>query len=202
MPRRTPRCTPRPCSRSTLSCPRASTIASPARTARLGVIFVRPGVAEVHEQAIAEVLGDMPVKARNHLGAGLLIGPHHLAEILRVELAGERGRVDQVTEQYRELAAFRLRGIWYKWRGRNLPRRVSWRHELWCRWRGRRYLHRCRYCVTSPTQASALVIDHLRVSIEEFILEIVEGVLVEVKLTLECPVRHALPLTEEVKNLI
>ena len=57
----------------------------------LGVIFVRPGVAEVHEQAIAEVLGDMPLKASNHLGAGLLIGVHHLAEILRVELAGERG---------------------------------------------------------------------------------------------------------------
>jgi hypothetical protein len=40
------------------------------------------------------------------------------------------------------------------------------------------------------------------VGIEEFVLEIVEGVLVEVKLTLECPVRHALPLTEEVNNLI
>jgi hypothetical protein len=39
-------------------------------------------------------------------------------------------------------------------------------------------LHRFRYCVTSPMQTSALVIDHLRVGIEEFVLEIVEGVLV------------------------
>jgi hypothetical protein len=107
-----------------------------------------------------------------------LIGTHHLAEILRVELAGERGRVDQVTEQYRELAAFRLRSVWYEWRGRNLGRRVSRRRELWCRWRGWRCLYRWRCYVTSPTQASALVIDHLRVGIEEFVLEIVEGVLV------------------------
>jgi hypothetical protein len=44
----------------------------------LGVILMRQGVAEVDEQAIAEILGDMPLKAGNHLGAGLLIGPHHL----------------------------------------------------------------------------------------------------------------------------
>ena len=82
---------------------------SPHRS--LGVIFVRPGVAEVHEQAIAEILRDMPLKASNHLGAGLLIGPHYLTQLFRVELAGERGCVYQVTEQYRELAAFRLGGI-------------------------------------------------------------------------------------------
>jgi hypothetical protein len=107
-----------------------------------------------------------------------LIGVYHLAEILRVELAGECGRLYQITKQDRELAAFRLRSVWYEWRGRNLERRVSRRHELWRRWRGRRCLHQYRCCVTSPTQASALVIDHLRVGIEEFVLEIVESVLV------------------------
>jgi hypothetical protein len=69
---------------------------------------MRQGIAEVDEQAIAEVLGDMPVKAGDHLGAGLLIGPHHGAEIFRVELAGEGGRVHQVTKQHGELAAFRI----------------------------------------------------------------------------------------------
>ena len=72
----------------------------------LGVIFVRQGIAEVDQQAIAEILGDMPLKAGDHLGAGVLIGPHHLAQVFRVELAGERGRVHQVTEQHGELAAF------------------------------------------------------------------------------------------------
>jgi hypothetical protein len=69
---------------------------------------MRQGVAEVDEQAIAEILGDMSLKAGDHLGADLLIGPHHCTEIFRVELAGESGRVHQVTEQDGELAAFRL----------------------------------------------------------------------------------------------
>jgi hypothetical protein len=41
----------------------------------LGIILVRQGVAEVDEQAIAEILGDMALKVRDHLGAGVLIGP-------------------------------------------------------------------------------------------------------------------------------
>ena len=55
----------------------------------LGVIFVRQGVAEVDEQAIAQILGDMPLKAGDHLGAGVLIGADHLTEVFRVELTGE-----------------------------------------------------------------------------------------------------------------
>ena len=94
----------------------------------LGVIFVRQGVAEVDEQAIAEILGDMPLKAGDHLGAGLLIGPHHLAQVFRVELAGERGRVHQVTEQHGELAAFGLRGTRVSWWGsRCAGATLAWR---------------------------------------------------------------------------
>jgi hypothetical protein len=50
----------------------------------LRIIFVRLGVAEVDEQAITEVLGDMPLEAGDHLGADLLIGLHHLAPVFRV----------------------------------------------------------------------------------------------------------------------
>src|SRR2546425_10421074 len=39
----------------------------------LGIIFVRQGIAEIDQQAIAEILGDMPVIEGNHLGAGRLI---------------------------------------------------------------------------------------------------------------------------------
>ena len=101
MPRRTTRCTPlaRLCRRLAQPFLRQAHVElsqslhhrQPSPHRSLGVIFVHPGVAEVHEQAIAEVLGDMPLKASNHLGAGLLIGVYHLAEILRVELASERG---------------------------------------------------------------------------------------------------------------
>jgi hypothetical protein len=74
-----------------------------------GVIFVRPGIAKVDQQPIAEILRNMPVIALNHSGAGALIGPHHLAPLFGVELAGEHRRVHQITEQHRELAAF---GLW------------------------------------------------------------------------------------------
>jgi hypothetical protein len=49
-----------------------------------------------------------------------LIGPHHFAPLLRVELAGERGGIHEITEQHRELAAFGIRGLWGGWRGQGL----------------------------------------------------------------------------------
>jgi hypothetical protein len=70
---------------------------------------VRPGIAEVDEEAIAEILGDMPVKTGDHFGAGLLIRPHHLAQLFRVELAGEHGRAHQITKERGELAALSFR---------------------------------------------------------------------------------------------
>ena len=53
----------------------------------------------------------MPLEAGDHLGARVLIGPHHLAQVFGVELAGEDGRVHQVTKQHGELAAFGLRCV-------------------------------------------------------------------------------------------
>jgi hypothetical protein len=70
---------------------------------------VRLGVAEVDEQAVAEVLGDMALIAGDHLGARLLIGPYHLAPVFRVEPARQRRGIDEVAEQHGELAAF---GVW------------------------------------------------------------------------------------------
>ena len=75
------------------------------------IIFVGLGIAEVDEQTIAEILRDMPVKTGDYLGAGVLIGLHHLLQVFGVKLCRERGRADQVTEEHRELAPFR------RWRG-------------------------------------------------------------------------------------
>jgi hypothetical protein len=36
----------------------------------------------------------MSLKALDNLSTSVLIGPHHLAVILRVEPPGERGRID------------------------------------------------------------------------------------------------------------
>jgi hypothetical protein len=46
------------------------------------------------------------------------------------------------------------------------------------------------------------VIAYLRMCVEEFVLEIAEGRLVQVKLPLQRPIRHALPLSQESNGLI
>jgi len=38
--------------------------------------------------------------------------------------------------------------------------------------------------------------------LDEFVLERFEGLLIQMKLHLECPICHALPVTKEVNNLI
>ena len=55
----------------------------------LGVVFMRLRIAKVDQQAIAEILGDMAVKALDHLGTGRLVGAHDLAQVFWVELAGK-----------------------------------------------------------------------------------------------------------------
>ena len=44
-------------------------------------------IAEVDQEAVSEVLGNMAVKAADYLSTGLLIGAHHISEVFGVELA-------------------------------------------------------------------------------------------------------------------
>jgi hypothetical protein len=81
----------------------------------LGVILMRPGIAEVDEQAVAEILGDMAVEALDDLGTCSLIGSHHLTPLFGVEPGGQRGRVYQITEDYSELAALGFTCISLSW---------------------------------------------------------------------------------------
>jgi hypothetical protein len=70
---------------------------------------MRLWIAKVDQQAIPKILGDIPLKLLDHLGTSGLIGAHDLPEIFGVEPASQGRRVDQVTEQHSELAAFCLR---------------------------------------------------------------------------------------------
>ena len=74
---------------------------------------MRLRIAKVHQQAIAEILGNMALEALDDLRAGLLVRSHDLPQVLGIEATGEGGRVYQVTEQHGELAAFGRR-----WHGR------------------------------------------------------------------------------------
>src|SRR5262249_40437018 len=55
--------------------------------------------------------------------------------------------------------------------------------------------------VARPEYPSARVITHLQMRGETFVLAILEGGGIELKLPLECSGRHALPLAEEVDDL-
>src|SRR5215467_11453606 len=51
-----------------------------------GAVWVQ--LAEVDQKAVPKVLGNIAIKAANHLSAGLLIGAYHVSEVFGVELAG------------------------------------------------------------------------------------------------------------------
>src|SRR6516162_5585260 len=53
----------------------------------LRIIFMRLGIAKIHEQAVAEILRDMPLKALDNLGTGSLVGTYHLPQVFGVEVA-------------------------------------------------------------------------------------------------------------------
>jgi hypothetical protein len=80
----------------------------PDRPAR--VVLVGVGIPEVHEDPIAEVLGDVSLEALDDPGAIRLVGANHITQIFRVEPAGERRRVGQIAEQHGQVPALGIGG--------------------------------------------------------------------------------------------
>jgi hypothetical protein len=66
---------------------------------------------KVDQQAIAEVLRYMAVKVLSNLGTGRLRGQDHGTQVFGIELAGEDGRIHQVTKQDSGLTPFGLRTL-------------------------------------------------------------------------------------------
>jgi hypothetical protein len=77
----------------------------------LGLVLVGYGVAEVDQQPITQVLGNVAVIALDHSGAALLIRLHQLAQLFGVKLFGEGSGTYEVTEHHGELAALSF-GSW------------------------------------------------------------------------------------------
>src|SRR2546425_233514 len=75
----------------------------------LGVVLVRLRVAEVDEQAVAQVLGDVTAEAGDGLGGSALVLGRDLSPVLGVELPGHGSRADEVAEEDGELPPFALR---------------------------------------------------------------------------------------------
>jgi hypothetical protein len=93
MPMRTPgRATPRLQSRDR----RDDFEAGPHRA--LGVVLMRPRVAEIGEDAVAHEFGDEAVVARDDPGAGVLIGTELVAQFLGIEPGRQGRRADKIAK--------------------------------------------------------------------------------------------------------
>ncbi len=94
------------------------------------VNFMRFGIAEIHQHAVAHIFGDVAAEATDHPGRAFVVCGDHVAQIFRIKLCRERRRADEIAEHHRDLAALgRGCGARYGWRhGRGeICRRGNWR---------------------------------------------------------------------------
>ena len=75
----------------------------PGADGALGVVLVRVRIAEIGQHAVAHVLGDVSVEARDLAGAAVDRLRMHLAHVLRIQLRRQRGRADQIAEHHGQL---------------------------------------------------------------------------------------------------
>src|SRR5262249_9126698 len=134
------------------------------------------------------------------LGTGRLVGAYHVPQVFWIELTREGCGVDEVTEHDGELAPFGLRDRTCGG-GRRTRYRLRWvRHGLELCLRGATGC--CHLCVTGPDEDVAIFIGGEVLRLNEFGFEVAEESLIQVKLPLQRPIRDALPVAEEVNDLI
>src|SRR6266446_1505990 len=162
---------------------------------------MRLGIAKIDEQPIAEILGNMAVKALDDLGTGGLVGAHDLPQVFWVELAREDSGVYQVTEHHGELTAFCCRGML------DAGRRGTWGGMgfLGLRKRctgGRERARRSGAGAASPDQHGVVLVHGALEHLDNFGFEILEVGVVEMKLALEGTIRHTPPALEHGNRLV
>ncbi len=83
-----------------------------ARTHRsFGIVLMRVGIAEIDQYAVAEIAGDETAEPRRQSGDAGMIRRDDLAQIFGIKPATKPGRVDEVGEHHRKLAALRCRRL-------------------------------------------------------------------------------------------
>jgi hypothetical protein len=75
----------------------------------LGVVLMRPGIAEIGQHPVTHVLGDKAVIARDDGGNRVLVGSDLVAQFLGVEPHRQGRRADEIAEHHRQLPPLRLR---------------------------------------------------------------------------------------------
>ena len=76
----------------------------------LGIVLMRPRVAEIDQNAVTHVLGDKAIELGDHFGDGAVVGADQLPQILRIKPRCERRRADEIGKHHRQLAAFGVGG--------------------------------------------------------------------------------------------
>src|SRR5262249_27198513 len=163
------------------------------------IVFMCQWIPEVDEQSVAQQLGDMSLVALTHLRTRRLIGTDDVPVVFGIELARELGGLDEVTEHDGELPAFGVGGMrGSRWRcdvcGLGVWRKV--RLRWWCG-EGGRWCTRFIY----PHQPSAALIDNLRRGEQDFVFQVVEVGIIEVKAALEGTIGDASLPFQEIDNL-
>jgi hypothetical protein len=74
----------------------------------LGIVFVSPRPAEIGEDPVAHVLGDIAVPSADRLRAATPVGSQERAQIFRIELCGQSRRAHEIAEQDCDLSALGL----------------------------------------------------------------------------------------------
>ena len=103
-----------------------SCVDRPPRAILLGL-----GIAEVHQQTVAQVLGHVPAVTLDGLFAGLVVALEQLAILLWVELGGQPGRAHDVAEHHGDLSKLGvIRGRRGSKRGSTLTAELEARRNL------------------------------------------------------------------------
>jgi len=86
----------------------------------LGVVLMRPRIAEIGQHPVAHVAGDKPAKALDDLCDAAMVSADNPAQIFGIEPRRQRGRADEIAEHHRQLpplgSVVRPRTGRYGWR--------------------------------------------------------------------------------------
>src|SRR5712691_3840778 len=127
-------------------------------------------IPKVHKKPIPEQLGDMSIKTCDDLRTNTLIRPDDFSIFFGVELAGECGGIDEVTEHDRELTAF---SFW------------SMRGGVWdCARSGGEF----RFRFACPNQHLTVLIDSKPLDLDNLHFEVFQIGVIEGKLAFQCSI--------------
>ena len=167
-----------------------------------GVIFVRHGRPEQGHDAIAQHLVHRPFKAVHGVHHALQRRIEECLGRFRIKVTNQFGRPFEVGKQHGDLFALAFQGTSG---GEDLLDQIGWgvrQRRRRCGWRRRGGGRRGRYGSAGPDQDCTVFITRQALALDEFVLQIFEGRVVELELPLQGAVGQASPTLEHGDRLV